>query len=67
MPNTSQKLLTVRMDEGFLQNLRLATVAHETTIAAVVRDALSDWLQRNPGPRGSRGRAGKASDSKKKR
>jgi len=51
MAETNQKLLTVRIDEGFLQQLRVATVARETTIAHIVRSALAEWLKDNPLPK----------------
>lgn len=58
------KLLTVRLESGFLRELRLATVAHETTMAEVVRAALADWLKRNPAP-GMTPRAEEPKKSKK--
>ena len=52
MAESTQKLLTVRIEEAFLQQLRVATVARDTTIAHIVRTALADWLKSNPVPKG---------------
>lgn len=52
-----QKLLTVRIEEELHQKLRLSTVAHETTVAEIVRKSLEEWLVKNPAPTGNARRA----------
>ncbi|MBI1290395.1 hypothetical protein GC173_04035 [bacterium] len=47
MAAPAQKLLTVRLEEDFHQKVRMATIAHETTMAEVVRAALEAWLKTN--------------------
>ena len=48
MANAKTKLLTVRLDESLHQAARLATLANNTTMAEVVREALESWLKDNP-------------------
>lgn len=46
------KLLTVRIDSELHQKAKLATIAQETTIADVVRDALRAYVQKVPAAKG---------------
>lgn len=48
MADPKTKLLTIRVDETLHQEARLATLAHNTTMAEVVREALQAWLKAHP-------------------
>lgn len=58
------KLLTVRIDQDLLQDVKMATVSNETTIAEVVREALRKYVASNPGRGGSRAPKAKAAARK---
>jgi plasmid stability protein len=48
MNSSEQKLLTVRVDADFHQQLKVRTAAHGTNLTDVVRGLLAHWLESHP-------------------
>jgi len=45
------KLITIKLSDEVHQAVRLSTVVNNTSITEVVREALTEWLQKHPAPK----------------